>query len=62
MNNFINTTDLHIQYKLETGKHFQFLAKGQSRSFHPTENYNREYAKWIEEKYLELLNKTKTNK
>lgn len=58
-----NSTDLHIQYKMETGESFQWdppksTYNHSGSGYHSTEGYCREYCKWIEEKYLELL---KTN-
>lgn len=53
-----NTTDLHIQYHMETGDWHEWRER-YTGQFHSTENYSREYAKWIEEKYLELLNNQK---
>jgi hypothetical protein len=51
----MNTTDLHIQYHMETGKDHQWRYRSTGQ-FHSTENYSREYASWMEEKYLELIN------
>lgn len=47
-----NSTDLHIQYHMETGEDHQWWARS-TGSFHSMENYSREYAKWLEEKLLE---------
>jgi len=51
----MNTTDLHIQYHMETGKDHQWHYWS-TEQFHSTENYSREYASWMEEKYSELIN------
>jgi len=53
----MSNTDLHIQYKFETGEDFQFdsiHAKREGTGYHASNGYNREYSKWIEEKYLIL--------
>jgi len=51
-----NSTDLHIQYHMETGKWHEWEER-YTGHFHSTENYSREYAKWLEEKYLEKIDK-----
>jgi len=53
MSKNFNTTDLHIQYHIETGEWHEWRERYSGR-FQSEENYSREYAKWIEEKYLEL--------
>ena len=57
----MNSTDLHIQYRMETGSWHEWHGRASDR-FHSTENYSREYAKWIEERYLELVNYQKDQK
>ena len=52
------STDLHIEYKLDTGKEHQWPYGPQyTGKFRNTEGYSREYAKWLEEQLIELLNK-----
>ena len=57
----ITTTDLHIQFKLETGEDFQYNPR-QAPLDHSGTGYNSErgytgnYAVWVEE---QLLNKNK---
>ena len=52
-----NSTDLHIHYRNETGQEFQWpYGSHYTGNYHSTTGYSREYAQWIEEKYLELLN------
>ena len=54
----INSTDLHIQYKNETGQNFQYdPTRWDIRTYHSTEGYDRNYSKWVEEKLVEALNK-----
>ena len=57
----INQTDLHIKYTMETGDNFQFNPGFRDNhggtSYHSTDSYSREYCKWVEEKYLEELQK-----
>jgi len=58
MDNYKSEIDLHIQYKNETGYWFQYAESVKyTGTFHSLEGYSREYAKWIEEKYIKLLNK-----
>ena len=56
-----NSTDLHIQFTNETGLYFQWHPKNNPKNHSGTgytseAGYRREYAQWLEEKYLELLN------
>ena len=63
----INSTDLHVQYTLETGEHFQW-ERGRSdhnhsgSGYHATTGYDRNYAYWLEEKYLKSLERETENK
>lgn len=51
-----NTTDLHIQYHMETGKWFQWdNSKYNINAFHGEDGYTAEYTKWLEEKLLKEL-------
>ena len=63
MNKLINSTDLHIQYRMETGEFFQWSSGSRydhaGSGYHSTESYDRNYAKWLEEKLLEELQKKK---
>ena len=57
-----NTADLHLQYKMETGEWFQWdNSKHNHHQLHGTGGYTREYAEWLEEKFLELLNEKVEN-
>ena len=47
----INSTDLHIEYRMETGEWFQWDERSTGQ-FHSKEWYSREYALWLEEKLL----------
>jgi len=47
-----NSTDLHIQYKMETGEWHQWEERS-TGEFHSQLWYSREYALWLEEKLLE---------
>ena len=49
----INSTDLHILFNKETGEYFQY---SRFDGYHSTEGYSREYAKWLEERYLDSAN------
>ena len=57
----INSTDLHIKYKMNTGQWYQWEGKN-TNTFHSLESYSREYCKWIEEEHLQLLNETNNYK
>lgn len=54
----MNSTDLHIKYRMETGEDHQW-AERSTNQFHGMENYSREYATWLEEQYLKLFNNQK---
>jgi hypothetical protein len=49
-----NSTDLHIQYKMETGEWHQWEERSTGQ-LHSQVWYSREYALWLEEKLLEKL-------
>lgn len=51
----MNSTDLHIKYHMDTGEWHEWCERYTGK-FHSMENYSREYAKWLEEQYLELFN------
>jgi type IV secretory pathway VirB4 component len=51
----MNSTDLHIKYHMETGEWHQWGPRSTGQ-FHDTDHYSREYATWLEENYLKLLN------
>ena len=52
-----NSTDLHVQYRMEEGKDFQWIyGSCYTGRYNSNIGYSREYAQWIEEKYLEILN------
>ena len=56
----INSTELHIQYFMETGDFFQWESSVYySGKFTDERGYKYDYGKWLEEKYLDLLNKCK---
>jgi len=58
-----NTTDLHLQYRMETGKWFQWdNSKYNINAFHGDSGYTDEYTKWLEEKLLEKCNNAETLK
>ena len=58
-----NTTDLHLQYRMETGKWFQCdNSKYNINAFHGDSGYTDEYTKWLEEKLLEKCNNAETLK
>lgn len=53
----INSTDLHIQHHMETGEWFQWYnSKYNGNNFHGEDGYTYDYTRWLQEKYLELLN------
>ena len=52
----ITSTDLHMQFKQETGEHFQWDSWN-DKKYNSTSAYKVAYGNWIEEKYLELINK-----
>jgi len=57
----INSTDIHVEYLRDTGNNFQWETKNIPRnhsgtSYFSSVAYTTAYAKWLEEKYLELLN------
>jgi len=61
-----NSTDLHIRYKMETGEDFQWNPGLRSdhggSGYHSIEGYSRDYCKWVEDQFLELLEKLKKTK
>jgi hypothetical protein len=57
MDKKINTTDLHIQHHMETGEWFQWdSSKYNNSNFHGEDGYTYDYTRWLEEKYINLLN------
>jgi chromosome segregation ATPase len=54
-----NSTDLHIQYHMETGESHQWLERG-TGAFHTMDWYSREYALWLEERLLAKRKHTDT--
>lgn len=52
-------TDLHLQYKNETGEYFQYgnYWTIEEYNYHSNNGFSWDYVKWLEEKYLNLLNK-----
>jgi hypothetical protein len=64
----MNSTDLHLQYKLETGKGFAYMQRSRTKRDHYASEplpyyketgYTCEYAEWLEELLLTLLNNNK---
>ena len=56
----MNATDLHIEFKLQTGQDFayktrQSTGKLEQKPYHTEDAYTKYYAEWLEKKYLELL-------
>lgn len=53
----MNSTDLHIKFKLETGLYPHWKRKdSEPQKYQKDFNYGTLYAEWLEKKYLELLN------
>jgi len=57
-------TNLHIQFKMETGDYFKYIGNiygsddnHPGTGYHSTKGYRQIYTKWLEQKLLELLNK-----
>jgi len=48
----VNTTDLHIQYKMDGGRYYPAKDGRYSESL----TNQRGYSAWLERKYLDLLN------
>jgi len=59
MGKLVNSTDLHIQYRMSTGKYHLWEKESPYPPFYSTEGYSREYCKWVEEQYLNTVNKEK---
>jgi len=60
MQKITNSTDLHIQFKLDTGDSHHFYTDINGSSFHSEDSYTWEYTQWLEEKHLEELKKVYT--
>lgn len=54
MKNKINSTDLRVQFKMDTGEYHAWGAE--SDGFHKDTQYKREYSDWLEERHVKLLN------
>jgi hypothetical protein len=62
----MTSTDLHIKYKMETGEYFQWKTKSEpsdhsGTGYNSEKGYTRNYAKWLEEKFLEEKRDTEKN-
>jgi len=51
----VNETDLHIQFKTETGKHYAYQEN--YSSYTDKKNYTRDYQLWLEENLINQINK-----
>ena len=61
----VTSTDLHLQFKMDSGEHFQWDSwdgddnNHTGSAYHATSAYKVKYAQWLEENYLNLLNSNK---
>lgn len=57
--NFTNETDLHIQYKLETGKHYAHQGNfgKDNNNYTGRVKYTKDYQIWLEDNLIKQINK-----
>jgi len=56
-NNKINSTDLHIQYKLDTGEYHSYAAGHMKGDFTTDIQYKSSYVDWLQEQLINKINK-----